>query len=268
MSLVFRSLQPQEYLRKHIEAGSRPDGRKLTERRPISISSGHIKSADGSSIVRQGNTTVVCGIKLELAKPTAENPEQGFIVPNVTIPAMCNPGFKSGPPSAEAQALSTFIKEVISSSGCVDLRDLCPVAGRSAWVLYLDVICLDHDGNLRDAAVAALMAALGSLKLPTVVFDSEMEQISVTKDLSCLPMNSRAVSCSFCVFDQDLVADPTWEEETNAQSAVTLVILDSGDICLTEQTGASALSGDTFQTAVSCAANQAKEIQRALDSLR
>lgn len=147
----------------------------------MSLSSGHIRSADGSSIARQGNTTVVCGIKLELAKPTAESPSSGFIVPNVTLPAMCNPAFKSGPPSPQAQALSTFIKEVVESSGCVDLCSLCPVPGRAAWVLYVDVVCLDHDGNLRDAAVAALMAALASLRLPTVLFDEDLEQLSVTK---------------------------------------------------------------------------------------
>ena len=33
--------------------GIRPDGRKLTDRRPISISSGNVKSADGSAIVKQ-----------------------------------------------------------------------------------------------------------------------------------------------------------------------------------------------------------------------
>ena len=161
----------------------RPDGRKLNERRPISISSGNIKSADGSSIVRQGNTTVVCGIKLELAKPTPENPNQGFIVPNVTLPAMCNPSFKSGPPSAEAQSLSAFVKEVLDSSSCIDLTELCPVNHMFAWVLYIDIICLDHDGNIRDAAVAGLMAALRSLQIPELDFDSETEKVSVTSGL-------------------------------------------------------------------------------------
>lgn len=29
-----------------------------------------------------------------------------------------------------------------------------------AWVLYCDIICLDYDGNLLDASVFALLAAL------------------------------------------------------------------------------------------------------------
>lgn len=162
----------------------RPDGRKLTERRPVSISAGNIKSADGSSIVRQGNTTVVCGIKLELSKPAPENPNLGYIVPNVTLPAMCNPSFKpGGPPSGEAMALSTFVKEVLESSGCLDLADLCPVPHKVCWVLYIDFLCLDHDGNVADAVVAALMAALRSLNIPNVAFDTESGQITVTPGL-------------------------------------------------------------------------------------
>ena len=86
-----------------------------------------------------------------------------------------------GPPSPEAQELSAFIKDVILNSGCVSLTDLCPVKGKYAWILYIDIICLDHDGNLRDASVAALVAAFHSLKLPKLIYDHEMEQITFSQ---------------------------------------------------------------------------------------
>jgi RNase PH-related exoribonuclease len=41
----------------------RPDGRSLQEFRPVSINVGSIKTAEGSAIVKIGNTVVVCGIK-------------------------------------------------------------------------------------------------------------------------------------------------------------------------------------------------------------
>ena len=88
---------------------------------------------------------------------------------------------KVGPPSPEAQELSAFIKDVILNSGCISLTDLCPVVGKYAWVLYIDIICLDHDGNLRDASVAALVAAFHSLKLPKLIYDHEMEQITFSQ---------------------------------------------------------------------------------------
>ena len=145
------------------------------------MTSGNIKTADGSAIVKQGNTTVVCGIKLELGKPAAETPDQGYIVPNVTLPPMCHPNLKPGPPSAEAQGLSSFIRDVIHASKCVNLTDLCPVPNKFAWVVYIDLVCLDHDGNLKDALVAALMAALRSLRLPVLEYDEDLETLTVTE---------------------------------------------------------------------------------------
>ena len=36
--------------------------------------------ADGSAIVRQGGTTVVCGVRAELAPPRPEEPDRGYLV--------------------------------------------------------------------------------------------------------------------------------------------------------------------------------------------
>jgi len=289
MSLEFEVLLPEEFLIKHIETGRRPDGRKLSERRPISISSGNIKSADGSSIVKQGNTTVACGIKAELAKPTTEKPDQGFIVPNLILPNMCHPSVKPGPPTPAAQELSVFIKDVILASECLKLTQLCPVVGKLAWVLHIDVMCLDHDGNLRDASIAAVMAALNSLKLPEVEYDADMDQITVSKSTQKLNIMCNPACCSFSVFNVEssnsapsteksaesasdssqlsLVADSTYSEEEVANSEISFVLLEKGDICLTNQTGSRPLTEDNMQKAISLATDQAAQIRKALKQL-
>ena len=56
----FKKLEPEEYLRQHYQQGLRPDGRKgLNSLRPVSISVGSITVADGSAVVKQGDTIVV-----------------------------------------------------------------------------------------------------------------------------------------------------------------------------------------------------------------
>lgn len=40
------------------------------------------------------------------------------------------------------------------------LRKLGIRAGKSAWVLYIDIVCINYDGNAFDAAVLAVMTAL------------------------------------------------------------------------------------------------------------
>ena len=49
MSLEFRTLQPEEFYRQHIEAGVRPDGRQLGERRAMAVSAGNISTVASSS---------------------------------------------------------------------------------------------------------------------------------------------------------------------------------------------------------------------------
>lgn len=75
---AFKRIQPEEFFQQHFENGVRPDGREsLTGLRPVLISVGSLSTADGSSIVRQGHSTIACGVKLELAEPRTETPNEG-----------------------------------------------------------------------------------------------------------------------------------------------------------------------------------------------
>ncbi len=77
---TFKRLQPEEYHKQFYDQGLRPDGRtSLTALRPVSSSVSSIKTADGSSVVKQGDTAVVCGIKLEIAEPNPETPSEGTV---------------------------------------------------------------------------------------------------------------------------------------------------------------------------------------------
>ena len=90
--------------------------------------------------------------------PKAEEPECGFIVPNVELPPLCSPLFRPGPPSEEAQGMTCFVAE--ATSEMIDLKELCVSVDNLVWVLHADMICLDYDGCVQDAAVIALSAAL------------------------------------------------------------------------------------------------------------
>ena len=183
-----KKLQPEEYLRQHYEQGFRPDGRSvLTSLRPVSISTGSINTADGSAVVKQGETIVVCGIKLEIAEPKAETPKSGYIVPNLTLSPLCHSQFKQGPPSETAQVASNFLNQVLVNSGYLDLEELCILEGKYVWVLYgklsfennsivafvlmfyhfsVDLTCMNYAGNVLDVSVKAMTSALKNVKVP------------------------------------------------------------------------------------------------------
>ena len=76
---VFNRIQPHEYFRRFIEQNVRPDGRPLGKFRKTALTFGAIVTADGSCMVKVGGTTVVCGIKAEVAEPKIKEPKKGYL---------------------------------------------------------------------------------------------------------------------------------------------------------------------------------------------
>lgn len=81
-------------------------------------------------------------------------------MPNLDLPALCSPKFKSGAPSDQAQVLTQLIADIITNSGMIDLKYLCICPEKLVWCLYVDFICLNFDGAVVDASMVALICAL------------------------------------------------------------------------------------------------------------
>jgi exosome complex RNA-binding protein Rrp42 (RNase PH superfamily) len=52
--------------------------------------------------------------------------------------------------------------EIVSRSGIIPLESLCIQPGKAVWVLYIDAICINYDGNAFDATLLAVQAALNN----------------------------------------------------------------------------------------------------------
>ncbi|XP_039109564.1 exosome complex component RRP43 isoform X3 [Hyaena hyaena] len=115
MAAGFKTVEPLEYYRRFLKENCRPDGRELGEFRTTTVNIGSISTADGSALVKLGNTTVICGIKAEFAAPPTDAPDKGYVVPNVDLPPLCSSRFRSGPPGEEAQVASQFVADVIEN---------------------------------------------------------------------------------------------------------------------------------------------------------
>ncbi|PNF17952.1 Exosome complex component RRP43 [Cryptotermes secundus] len=263
MATCYKSIHPVKYYRDFLAKGVRPDGRDMQKFRPVSINVDSIKTAEGSAIVKIGNTVVVCGIKAELAAPKAEEPNFGYLVPNVELPPLCSPRFCPGPPSDLAQVSSNFIAETLTSSGCVDLKDLCIAPEHLAWVLHCDLICLDHDGSLWDACVIALVAALRTVKLPHVSYDVEAETTVVSPEKrNKLQVHNTPVATTFAIFDDEiLLTDPTNEEESLSSGVMTIVV-QGGQLCSVHKPGGSPLTESQLQECINGAMKRAEYINK------
>ncbi|XP_006267502.1 exosome complex component RRP43 [Alligator mississippiensis] len=269
MAAGFKTVEPLEYYRRFLKENCRPDGRELGEFRATTVNIGSITTADGSALVKLGNTTVICGIKAEFAAPPVDATNKGYIVPDVDLPPLCSARFRPGPPGEEAQAVSQFIADVIENSQIIMKEDLCIVNGKLAWVLYCDIICLDYDGNILDACTFALLAALNNVQLPAVAINEETGLAEVNlKQKTPLNIRKYPVATSFAIFDDTLlIVDPTAEEEDLATGTVTIVTDEEGRLCSVHKPGGSPLTGAKLQDCITRAITRHKEVKQLMDKV-
>ncbi|BGP22360.1 exosome complex component RRP43 [Rhodotorula toruloides] len=233
---LFRSLFPQPYLERFISQGVRPDGRPVGEQaaaadswRDVSVNIGSVSTAPSSALVRLGKTSVVCGVTLEIAPPDLARPNEGFIVPNVDLSPLCSPLFRPGPPPDEAQVLSSRLRDALLSSNSLPLSSLVIEPGKAVWVVYIDVVCLNYDGGVLDAAVLAAVGALRSLRFPETTFDIDTSEViceEVTEEHPGTRISGprEPFSVSFGVFNGTLLPNPTSFESKLCSSEITIVV--------------------------------------------
>ncbi|KAK3811181.1 MAG: exosome complex exonuclease RRP43-like protein [Benniella sp.] len=267
---TFQKLHPTEYFRKFVSQGVRPDGRLLNSFRPTTIHQGVITTANGSAMVRIGGTTVVCGIKAEVAEPKMETPDQGYLVPNVDLSPICSSAFKVGPPSEQAQVVSEQINRVLRESKVLDLKDLCIEEGKAVWSLWLDVVCVSYDGNIYDAALTSVMAALANTRIRKPTYEEGVvkvsggdtgdddEESSFTLKLARTPL-----STSFVVFDTTLtlLADPNFAEESISEGQISVTIDEDGQLCSVTKVGAATTSQALLRQCMDRARERSQELR-------
>ncbi|KAI9257162.1 ribosomal protein S5 domain 2-type protein [Phascolomyces articulosus] len=260
---VFHRIQPHEYLRRFLEHDIRPDGRLLDKFRKTLITTGSIATANSSAMVRLGGTTVVCGIKAEVCEPHVEQPGQGYLVPNVELSPMCSPKFRAGPPPEKAQVTSEFIHQLFTNSDLFPLESLCIEQGKAVWVLYADIVCLNYDGNILDASLLALTAALSKLKLPKAeVSESMMVEADVSNPTQVFEMKRIPIASTFCVFQDPhaLLSDPNEAEETLGKEMVTVVMDTQGQVCHVYKNGGHSIDTQVLKTCFERGMERTKEM--------
>ncbi|KAJ2743907.1 hypothetical protein GGI20_003383 [Coemansia sp. BCRC 34301] len=262
---TFERIHPVEFQRRFLRQNTRHTGREFVQFRALQVVKGAISTAQGSATVRLGNTTVVCGIKAEVCEPDVKRPTAGYLTTNVELSPMCSARFRAGAPSDEAQVASEHIHRL--SAHLLDLCSLCIESGKAAWSLSADIVCLKHDGNVVDAAVIALVAALEDLQLPKAEFDSATGVVSADKTMaSHVEMGKRLFPATFALVDDVYVVADADDAEEQMATASLLVVMDSeGALVNIWKRGAGVISRETIEMCVESARVRMAETLKVLE---
>ncbi len=256
----------KESIRTLVAKGIRIDGRKLNEYRKIVIEPNYIPKAEGSALVRMGDTVVLVGVKMEVGQPFPDTPNEGVLMVNAEFVPLASPTFEPGPPDENAIELARVIDRSLREIRVIDLEKLAIIPGEKVWMVWVDIYVLNHAGNLLDASSLAAMAALMVTKMPKVEV-SEQGEVKVDKSVhvGSLPLNHRVVTVTVGKLDEYLLVDPTDEEELVLDAKLAVSVSEDGRIAGMQKMGPGDFTVDEVYKAVNLALETGKELHSILE---
>jgi exosome complex component RRP42 len=243
-----------------VKNGERTDGRAFDEYRDISLETGIIEKAEGSARVKIGNTQIVIGAKPQIGTPFGDTPNFGVLMTNTELLPMAAPNFESGPPDENSVELSRVTDRCIREGKVVDLEKLCIIEGEKVWMVFLDLHVIDYDGNLMDAAVLGSVAALMTTKIPTIKIEDD-EVVLDYDNMIPLPINEKALMCTFAKIGDELLIDPSLEEEEIMGARLSIGVTEDGSICAMQKGGPQPLNREEILKVVSIAKMKTDELR-------
>ena len=250
-------------LRTHIisllNAEMRLDGRKLTEfRKPVEVEYGVIKTSEGSSRVKIGETEVMVGVKLEVTKPYPDTPDQGTIIVGAELLPLSNPDFELGPPGIQAIELARVVDRGIRESKAINFKKLCVVPGEKVWTILIDICPINDAGNLFDAASLGALAALKNAVFPSYE-NEKVDYKKKTKDK--LPLEGLPIAVTVIKIGDAYLVDPDTEEEKVIDSRLTVSSIEDGTLCALQKGGDFPLTMEDINNMLDIGIEKGKELR-------
>ncbi len=251
----------KETIRKLLIRGERIDNRKFDEYRRIKMYLNPIPKAEGSALVRLGNTIVMTGVKIEVGTPFSDRPEEGVLQVSAEFVPLASPTFEPGPPDEFAIEAARVIDRCLREPRAVRLEDLVIIPGKKVWIVFNDIYLLDHDGNIIDAGMLSSMLALNTARLPSIT-GIEGENIIVDKRKKDKPLalNLNVVTVTIGIIDEYLIVDPSLEEELVLDAKITMGFDENGRITGIQKTGMSGIPPSKLDDIIELASRKASEL--------
>ena len=203
---------------------ARIDGRAADQLRPVEIIPNINKFAEGSCLIRCGNTHVLCCASVEERTPPHVPEGEGWVTAEYSMLPRANrerskrdiSKLKLSPRSAEIQRLIGR-----SLRACVDMKKL----GERTITVDCDV--LQGDGGTRTASVTGGFVAL-SYALHKLVADGVLPE---------MPLTTCVAAVSAGIVGEEPMLDLCYEEDSRAQVDLNCVMTGEGNLVELQGTG-------------------------------
>jgi len=243
----------KDYLYNLLLKGERADGRAFDQYREFSVQKNIIIKAEGSALVKLGASQVLVGVKMQPGEPFPDAPNRGVIITNAELVPLASPTFEPGPPNETGIELARVVDRGVRESKAVDLEALCITPGKQVWIIFIDVHILDDCGNILDASSIGAIAALLATKVPASKFG--------LGDDYQLPVKDIPIAITAIEFGDVLMFDPDSDEESIANTKLTVITTADGSICGMQKSGTGVLKQEQIYRIIDIACEKAREIR-------
>ena len=238
---------------------ARIDGRSQWEGRNLEIEHSVLPRAEGSAMVRMGDTIVLAGVKFQIMQPYPDRPNQGGLMCSADVRPIAGRNWEAGPPSPEAIELGRVVDRGIRESGCIDVDSLCIIPGEKAWQVILDLFAVSDDGNLFDAFALAGIAALRNATVPA-------ERFEVGEDYA-LSVSKTPIMCSYHKVGGRFVYDACSREELGGDERIHITLGDDDNVHSLQKGLKGIFSAEEFAEIMTNAQERTKELRKIVDSM-
>lgn len=218
----------------------RPDGRAISDLRPISFTPNVAPHADGSVLVSFGNTKVICAATIEDKIPgwmKYQGVEGGWLTAEYSMLPYSTHDRKSRDISrGKLDGRSSEIQRLIGRSlrAVVDLKAL---GKRTVWV---DCDVLQADGGTRTASITGGMVAV-SIAINKLMSAGKLNDFPVKKLIA-------AVSAG--IYQGEAILDLNYPEDRDAAVDFNVVMTESGEFVELQGSGEEAVFSSEEMTAM------------------
>lgn len=203
----------------------RKDGRKNNQLRPINIKRDFIIYPEGSVLISWGNTKVICNASIEeKVPPFLKGSNTGWItaeysmLPRSTQTRMIREA-SSGKLSGRTQEIQRIIGRSLRASVNLD-----KLGERTIWI---DCDVIQADGGTRTASITGAYVALA------IAVEKGIKNGLFTDN----PMKTQVAAVSLGVINDEILLDLNYEEDSNCQVDINLIMDKEGRIIEIQGTG-------------------------------
>ncbi len=196
----------------------RPSGRAVDQLREVSLEPGFAKYAEGSCLVRFGDTHVICAASLDdRVPPFLRNSGQGWVTAEYgMLPRSTHTRTGREAARGKQSGRTQEIQRLIGRS----LRAVTDLKAIGERQIRLDCDVLQADGGTRTASITGAWVAL-HLAFAGMLKDGLIEQN---------PLNDHVAAVSCGLYDGEAVLDLDYAEDSSAQADANFVLTGNGGI--------------------------------------